>query len=95
MKARLESLVGEDIRAAYGIREKQARTDRLADASKKVAQAAEEESLDSTVASGLFKKMEKAIVRGQILDSGVRIDGRDLKTVRQISVETDILPRAH
>ncbi len=95
MKARLESLVGEDIRAAYGIREKQARTDRLADARKKVAQAAEEESLDSTVASGLFKKMEKAIVRGQILDSGVRIDGRDLKTVRQISVETDILPRAH
>jgi polyribonucleotide nucleotidyltransferase len=95
MKARLESLVGEDIRAAYGVREKQARTDRLSEARKKVEKVAEEESLDSTIASSLFKKMEKAIVRGQIIDSGIRIDGRDLKTVRQISVETDILPRTH
>ncbi|MDA0368108.1 MAG: polyribonucleotide nucleotidyltransferase [Proteobacteria bacterium] len=95
MKARLESLVGEDVRAAYTIREKQARSDKLSAARKKVDQTAVDENLDPSVASGLFKKMEKKIVRGQILDSGIRIDGRDLKTVRQIAVENDVLPRTH
>ncbi len=95
MKARLESLVGEDVRAAYTIREKQARSDKLLAARKKVDQTAVDENLDPSVASGLFKKMEKKIVRGQILDSGIRIDGRDLKTVRQIAVENDVLPRTH
>jgi polyribonucleotide nucleotidyltransferase len=45
--------------------------------------------------SELFKKVESEIVRGRILDEGRRIDGRDLKTVRQISSEVGILPRTH
>lgn len=40
-------------------------------------------------------KLEKNIVRRQVLDTGSRIDGRDLVTVRQISVETGLLPRTH
>ncbi len=43
----------------------------------------------------LFKKLEKAIVRWNILDRGSRIDGRDLETVRQISAEVGVLPRTH
>ena len=42
-----------------------------------------------------FKKLEKNIVRGNILNNQARIDGRDLDTVRPIFVETDVLPGAH
>ncbi len=43
----------------------------------------------------MFKKLEKAIVRGDIIAKGTRIDGRDLKTVRQIVAEVGVLPRTH
>ena len=43
----------------------------------------------------MFKKLEKSIVRGDILDRGIRIDGRDVKTVRPIVAEVGILPRTH
>ena len=96
VKTQLEALVGDDLKAAYAEREKQARTDLLSAARKKVDQAAaEDDNLDANVASGVFKKMEKSLVRGQILDSGVRIDGRDTKTVRPIMAENDVLPRTH
>lgn len=96
LKTQLDSLLGNDIKQAYTIQEKQARTDKLAEARAKIdALAVEDENFDANAASAIFKKMEKSIVRGQILDSGVRIDGRDTKTVRPISVEADILPRTH
>ena len=43
----------------------------------------------------MFKKLEKSIVRGEILDRGIRIDGRDVKTVRPILAEVGVLPRTH
>ncbi len=96
VQTRLESLIGDDLKAAYAERDKQARTNLLSEARKKIAEAAEQdESLDASLASGVFKKMEKKLVRGQILDSGVRIDGRDTKTVRPIVAENDVLPRTH
>ncbi|HPQ97671.1 MAG TPA: polyribonucleotide nucleotidyltransferase, partial [Thiolinea sp.] len=42
-----------------------------------------------------FKNLEKKVVRGRILDGQPRIDGRDLTTVRPISVRVGVLPRAH
>ena len=45
--------------------------------------------------AGVFKELEAKIVRWNILDTGKRIDGRDLKTVRQIIAEVGVLPRAH
>jgi len=45
--------------------------------------------------SGAFSKLEKSLVREHILSGKPRIDGRDLATVRPISVECGILPRAH
>jgi len=44
---------------------------------------------------GTIEKLEKQIVRGRILAGEARIDGRDTKTVRPISVRTGLLPRAH
>ena len=50
---------------------------------------------DVVLVSGLIKGMEADVVRGAILKTGVRIDGRDTKTVRQIVAEAGFLPRAH
>jgi polyribonucleotide nucleotidyltransferase len=44
---------------------------------------------------GLFGDLESKIVRGQILDGEPRIDGRDTRTVRPITIRTGVLPRAH
>jgi polyribonucleotide nucleotidyltransferase len=44
---------------------------------------------------GIFKKLEKKIVRGRILAGERRIDGRDTRTVRPITIRTGVLPRAH
>ena len=44
---------------------------------------------------GAFSKLEKSLVREHILSGNPRIDGRDLSTVRPISVECGVLPRAH
>ena len=53
------------------------------------------DDFDALVAGGAFKSLESDVVRGSILDTGMRIDGRDTKTVRQIIGEVGILPRTH
>ncbi|HTZ79259.1 MAG TPA: polyribonucleotide nucleotidyltransferase, partial [Stellaceae bacterium] len=53
------------------------------------------EEPQKTVALKMIKDLEKEIVRGAILESGKRIDGRDTKTVRPITCEVSVLPRAH
>ena len=53
------------------------------------------EGLDADKAKGLFKELEADIVRNAILDTGLRIDGRDTQTVRPIVAEVGMLPRAH
>ena len=64
----------------------------------KIAQAARptaELVPDAPKVSAAFKDAEKDVVRGSILETGHRIDGRDLKTVRPIVSEVGILPRTH
>ncbi len=48
-----------------------------------------------TEISGILENLDRAIVRGRILDNKPRIDGRDTKTVRPISIQPGWLPRAH
>lgn len=61
----------------------------------KFASNKESEELDEVLALDMFKKLEADIVRGGILDTKKRIDGRDLATVRPIVAEAGILPRTH
>jgi polyribonucleotide nucleotidyltransferase len=98
LKPRIMDVVGGDIGAAYKERVKQTRQEKLSSAKKKMqdALAAEENAEQTLQAAGkIFKELESDIVRGEILDSGTRIDGRDTKTVRPIVSEVGILPRAH
>jgi polyribonucleotide nucleotidyltransferase len=92
---RLEAAVGTDVRAAYNEKGKQARSDLLAKVKEKATAALADGSEEAAPVSQLLKELEKKIVRNQILDAGVRIDGRDTKSVRPIVCETDVLPRTH
>jgi polyribonucleotide nucleotidyltransferase len=96
LKQTIAGLVGADIDAAYRERVKQGRHEKLSAAKKKMVEALSAETgHDLQDASKIFKELESDIVRGQILDTGIRIDGRDTKTVRPIVSEVGILPRAH
>ena len=84
----------EGLRAAYSKTVKQERVEAV-NAVKSATKEALEEQFDGAMVAGALKELEKDIVRGGILDTGLRIDGRDTKTVRPILAETTILPRTH
>ncbi|MFI4962016.1 MAG: polyribonucleotide nucleotidyltransferase, partial [Hyphomicrobiales bacterium] len=92
-------LVEKDLRAAYAIPQKMLRQDAVATAKAKVMAhyfpEGAEPAYDKQRVAGVFKELEAKIVRWNILDTSKRIDGRDLKTVRQIVAEVGVLPRAH
>ncbi|RLA19192.1 MAG: polyribonucleotide nucleotidyltransferase, partial [Gammaproteobacteria bacterium] len=84
------------VTAAYQISEKMARQDKLKEVrSALVEKLTADESIDGAEVKALFGKLEKEVVRGSVLATGKRIDGRDLQTVRKISVRTGVLPRTH
>jgi polyribonucleotide nucleotidyltransferase len=87
-----------EIVATYKIREKQARQIRLAalrdEVVAKLSNATGTPDQIETIKNA-FKDIEKKVVRGQILAGEPRIDGRDTRTVRPITIRTGVLPRAH
>ena len=95
LAARVDDLARVDIAAAYTETKKQIRQDKVSAAKKAAANALTAEGLDADKAKGLFKELEADIVRNAILDTGLRIDGRDTRTVRPILAEVGVLPRAH
>src|SRR6202521_3985947 len=92
--ARLRETVGPLIEAAYREQGKQDRSNRLDAAKASAAELFPDES-QRAIAFKLFKDIEKGIVRSAIVRDGRRIDDRDPRTVRPISCEVGILPRAH
>ena len=95
---RVRTMAEAELREAYAIAAKHERRDRVAAIKEKVVAAVVPSDDDGTMApkvSGAFKEAEKEVVRGNILETSRRIDGRDLKTVRPIECEVGILPRTH
>ncbi|HEY4921069.1 MAG TPA: polyribonucleotide nucleotidyltransferase, partial [Xanthobacteraceae bacterium] len=93
-------LIEGELRAAYAIPSKMERHKAVDAAKAKVlahfcAEGAEKPAHDKLKISAVFKEIEAKIVRWNILDTGKRIDGRDVKTVRPILSEVGVLPRAH
>ncbi len=98
MEGKVRKAAEKDLAAAYQIPDKMARQDKVAEAKAKVVADTVPEDDDGKIAgqvSGAFKTVEKDVVRGSILETSKRIDGRDLSTVRPIECEVGILPRAH
>jgi polyribonucleotide nucleotidyltransferase len=94
---RVAELVEQDFRAAFALKQKQARNTRLAEIRKTALDKllAEDPQGDVSVVKETFFNLESKIVRSQILDGEPRIDGRDTRTVRPINVRVGVLPRTH
>ncbi|MFL6838743.1 MAG: polyribonucleotide nucleotidyltransferase, partial [Bradyrhizobium sp.] len=92
-------LIEQELRAAYALPIKQERYAAVGKAKEKVMAhyfpEGQEPQYDKLRIAGVFKELEAKIVRWNILDTGKRIDGRDVKTVRNIIAEVGVLPRAH
>jgi polyribonucleotide nucleotidyltransferase len=95
---KVRALADSGLREAYTIASKQERRDGVAQVKETVIAELVPEDDDGTIAGKVlaaFKTAEKDVVRGSILETKKRIDGRDLVTVRPISCEVGILPRTH
>ena len=99
LKSRVDEVIRGDLTEAYKTADKMARQDAVGVAKEKVREAliaAEgEDGWSRDDVSGAFGSLEKSIVRRRIIDGEPRIDGRDTSTVRQITVQTGVLPRTH
>ncbi|WP_050465394.1 polyribonucleotide nucleotidyltransferase [Herbaspirillum autotrophicum] len=100
--ARVTDLANAKLATAYQTKDKQARTEQLKAVTSEVnaalaadAAAAGTATPDSGEVGGILFDLEAKIVRTQILDGEPRIDGRDTRTVRPISIRTGVLPRTH
>ncbi|MDJ0627801.1 MAG: polyribonucleotide nucleotidyltransferase [Rhodobacter sp.] len=85
----------EQMRAAFAIRDKQERTEAIAAARAAVIETLDENEQEDANLGSAFKKLESSILRGDVVKTGTRIDGRALDTVRPIVCETGFLPRTH
>lgn len=90
-------LIGQDLTQAYSISEKQPRQDAIAGLRQRAASelVVTEGVFTEAAVKKSFESLERRIVRERILSGAPRIDGRDLKTIRPISIEVGILPRTH
>jgi len=100
--ARIGAIAEADMREAYRTRNKQERTHRVRAIEKTAMQtvaseatAAGQAAPDANEVGNILFELQSRIVRSQILSGEARIDGRDTRTVRPISIRTGVLPRAH
>ncbi|WP_406720169.1 polyribonucleotide nucleotidyltransferase [Thioclava litoralis] len=83
------------MRAAFAIKDKQERSNAISAAVTAIKDALSEEDREDANLGSAIKKLESGILRGDIINGGARIDGRDKTTVRPITSEVGILPRTH
>lgn len=100
--ARIVELCDAGLKEAYGIRSKQARTEKLREVYAACeaqlaadAEAAGTEAPDMNEVHGILFELEAKLVRSKILNGEPRIDGRDTRTVRPIEIRQSVLPRTH
>ena len=95
---KIRALAEADFNEAYRLKSKAARSQKLDEIHAKVKEAfvnVEDNPADANVVRGILHDMEAKIVRSQILNGEPRIDGRNTRTVRPISIRPTLLPRVH
>jgi polyribonucleotide nucleotidyltransferase len=98
MVARLKTLAEDGLQQAYNIKQKQARMTAVDDIRAKAFAELLNDSMDTIAANHVkdaFHRLEASVVRNRILSGQPRIDGRDTRTVRPITIRTGVLPRTH
>jgi polyribonucleotide nucleotidyltransferase len=96
--AKVEGIAGADVNAAFQIKAKGERSAKLEEIKNRVLSTLITEETSTVEANKIkdeFFKLEAKTVRSQILNGEPRIDGRDTRTVRPISIRTGVLPRTH
>jgi polyribonucleotide nucleotidyltransferase len=94
LAAHVDRIARAQLTEAYTEKLKQARQEKVGAVKKLVASTMAAEGVEGDT-KGIFKELEADVVRNAILDTGLRIDGRNTTTVRPIVSEVGILPRAH
>lgn len=105
LEQKINEIAKDAVSQAYQIREKKTRLDRVKEIRDQVVAQLCADETEMTITSiakpnehevgGIFHELERTIVRQQILKGQPRIDGRDNKTVRPISIQIGVLPRVH
>ncbi|MGD9916846.1 MAG: polyribonucleotide nucleotidyltransferase [Paenirhodobacter sp.] len=93
--AKVKAAGETEMRAAFALKDKQERTNAISAAVDTIKSRLSEEDLADINFGSAIKKLESGILRGDIINGGARIDGRDNKTVRPIVSEVGLLPRTH
>ncbi len=92
---KVEKAGAKAMKAAFKILDKQERQTAISEARDAVKEKLSEEELDDPHLGSCFKKLESSILRGDVIKTGKRIDGRKLDTIRPIVSEVGLLPRTH
>jgi polyribonucleotide nucleotidyltransferase len=95
LKARVDALSRTGLAEAYREPDKGTRHEKVDAVRQRMAETLASEGLDPEKAKAAFHDLEADVVRNAILDTGIRIDGRDTKSIRPIVAEVGVLPRAH
>jgi polyribonucleotide nucleotidyltransferase len=98
LASRIAAIAEKDLNAAFQMKEKQARTAAIDDIWKRVhteVGVGSEGGPNANAVGEICFALESKIVRGQILNGEPRIDGRDTRTVRPITIRNGVLPRTH
>jgi len=94
----MNAICGDGLNQSYSIKQKQARVAAVDEIRNRVFAEMIPSDMDTTAANvvkDLFHSLEAKVVRGRILAGEPRIDGRDTRTVRPITIRTSVLPRTH
>ena len=100
LESEMRGVIEKDLRAAYSLPDKMERHKAIDAAKERIMghflpAGVENPKHPKLQVADVFKDLEAKIVRNNILDTGTRIDGRDVKTVRPIVCEVGVLPRTH
>jgi polyribonucleotide nucleotidyltransferase len=98
LATRIAALAESDLNAAFQVKQKQARSEAIDNIWKRVFDevgVGKEDGPDGNAVKEICFALESKIVRGQILNGEPRIDGRDTRTIRPITIRSGVLPRAH
>ncbi|MFT7595089.1 MAG: polyribonucleotide nucleotidyltransferase [Paracoccaceae bacterium] len=95
LSAAVKTAGDKAMRAAFAISDKQERTAAVSAARDTIKAALTEEQLDDANLGSALKKLEAGILRGDVVKTGKRIDGRNTDEIRPIVCETGLLPRTH
>ena len=95
VRSEIMDKLGDEIKTAYQIHEKLKRQDTIAAIREKAHALFADREAENAVCDKVFHELEARIMRDAVLNTGIRIDGRDTKTIRVIETEVGFLPKSH